>query len=273
MFIDNKYTRWYNSIIDRAKSRGHSTRKMAKIDLGYVELHHIIPKSLGGPNNADNLVYLSAREHFICHWLLVKMVCGLALKKMKKALVRMRHSCKDHQRYDTPITSRVFVKYRPMAARAHGDMLQGRKQSSSHVEKRMQSKSANSKHAGREYTFYHIDGMIETCTPQELETKYNLPKKSMYRIISDDIEEVGVSKSMYGWRLTPEPLKFRGNNSGSNNPKYITTTFLFEHLDGRRERCTPNELRTKYNLHAGSMSWLLRGKLNKVGGWKIVTDV
>ena len=37
----------------------------------YTECHHILPKSLGGSNDKSNLVNLLAREHFICHKLLV----------------------------------------------------------------------------------------------------------------------------------------------------------------------------------------------------------
>lgn len=65
MYLQNKYTRWYYNIISAAQSR--------RID-GYTEKHHIIPKSLGGTNKKENLVSLTAREHFICHWLLTKMI-------------------------------------------------------------------------------------------------------------------------------------------------------------------------------------------------------
>lgn len=40
---------------------------------GYTENHHIIPRSLGGSDDEDNIVALSAREHFLCHYLLAKM--------------------------------------------------------------------------------------------------------------------------------------------------------------------------------------------------------
>lgn len=60
MYLQNKYTQCYYNIVNRAKAREQ---------LGYVEKHHIIPKSLGGKDTADNLVKLTAREHFICHWL------------------------------------------------------------------------------------------------------------------------------------------------------------------------------------------------------------
>lgn len=64
-FLDNKYSRWYYAIIAKARCR---------TTYDYTEKHHIIPKSLRGTNNAENLVLLTAREHFICHWLLTKMV-------------------------------------------------------------------------------------------------------------------------------------------------------------------------------------------------------
>lgn len=39
----------------------------------YGEVHHIIPKSEGGDNSNENLVRLSAREHYIAHLLLAKI--------------------------------------------------------------------------------------------------------------------------------------------------------------------------------------------------------
>lgn len=38
----------------------------------YRENHHIRPRCLGGSDDAENLVSLSARQHFIAHWLLWK---------------------------------------------------------------------------------------------------------------------------------------------------------------------------------------------------------
>ena len=77
MYLDNKYTFWYNSIISNANNRSTN---------GYTETHHIIPRSLGGSNSEDNLVKLTAREHFICHLLLPKMTEGQLKHKMIHAL-------------------------------------------------------------------------------------------------------------------------------------------------------------------------------------------
>jgi len=40
---------------------------------GYSERHHILPKSMGGTDEDDNLVYLSLREHVLAHHLLWRM--------------------------------------------------------------------------------------------------------------------------------------------------------------------------------------------------------
>lgn len=39
----------------------------------YCERHHIIPKSEGGLDEPDNLVNLTAREHYVAHLLLAKI--------------------------------------------------------------------------------------------------------------------------------------------------------------------------------------------------------
>jgi ribosomal protein L35 len=79
IFIDNKYTRWYHSII---KQRAIKDRRRKG------EVHHIIPESFyknrtrsgpagwldGDPDSPDNLVKLNGHDHAWCHWLLTKMV-------------------------------------------------------------------------------------------------------------------------------------------------------------------------------------------------------
>lgn len=53
---------------------------------GYTERHHIIPKCRGGSDDHDNIVRLTAREHFIAHALLARMhggVLWLAVIRMK----------------------------------------------------------------------------------------------------------------------------------------------------------------------------------------------
>jgi hypothetical protein len=135
--LTNKYSKTYFTITSNAKQR---------ITEGYTETHHIIPQSLGGSNDKDNLVELTAREHFICHWLLIKMTEGEDRGKMLYALQGMKAENKFQQRYHTKITARVYEKYRLEHAENHSKRMKGRKawnkgipQTEEHKEKNRQA--------------------------------------------------------------------------------------------------------------------------------------
>lgn len=64
------YQKIYDQIIERAQSQNRIRLKIGHPDRIYYEKHHIIPKCMGGDNSKENLVLLTAREHFIVHWLL-----------------------------------------------------------------------------------------------------------------------------------------------------------------------------------------------------------
>lgn len=89
-FLNNKWTKIYFQLIEK-RSQILLTKKSC-----YCEKHHIIPKSLGGSNNKDNIVVLTAREHFIAHLLLTKMVSNHKdFIKMNWALHNMNGIRKD----------------------------------------------------------------------------------------------------------------------------------------------------------------------------------
>lgn len=102
MYLLNKYTKWYNNIIQRAKSRSLT---------GYKEHHHIIPKSLGGSDLKENLVDLTAREHFVCHFLLTKMTSSRAKEKMVYAVWSMANQ-ENSQQVRHKISSRIYQQLR-----------------------------------------------------------------------------------------------------------------------------------------------------------------
>ena len=69
LIIENNkawYKKTYNSLIETRKSRGLDK---ATLDY-YTERHHIIPRCMGGKDEDDNYVLLTAREHIIAHMLL-----------------------------------------------------------------------------------------------------------------------------------------------------------------------------------------------------------
>lgn len=82
MLKNCKYTTWYYSIVNKAQQQSRIKLKRSDPLYIYYERHHILPRSLGGLNNTDNLVLLTPREHFVCHWLLTKMTSGESHQKM-----------------------------------------------------------------------------------------------------------------------------------------------------------------------------------------------
>jgi hypothetical protein len=94
MFKQNKYTKTYYSIIHKARNELRNKKQ------GYFEIHHIIPKCAPfcGSNKKDNLVLLTAKEHFICHMLLTKMCDSEGKYKMICALNNMSRVSKNQNR-------------------------------------------------------------------------------------------------------------------------------------------------------------------------------
>jgi len=119
MFNESKYTTWYFSIIKNAKLKNNHT--------GYIERHHIIPRSFGGDGTKNNLVKLTAREHFICHLLLTKMTNGVNRHKMLHAFMLMKGKTDKQQRY---INSRLFDSIK----KEFGEIIRNKKLGSKHTQ-------------------------------------------------------------------------------------------------------------------------------------------
>lgn len=77
-YAESRYFKIYENIVVRAKLRlSTHDKKSAKILLGYVEKHHIYPNCVCSATEAKdkhNLVFLTAKEHYIVHLLLPKFL-------------------------------------------------------------------------------------------------------------------------------------------------------------------------------------------------------
>lgn len=58
------YNLHYNLLIEKSKNRNRPD---------ICERHHILPKSMGGNNKKENIVYLTPKEHYVAHHLLWKI--------------------------------------------------------------------------------------------------------------------------------------------------------------------------------------------------------
>ena len=113
----NKYETWYAAITKRGQDRHTDS---------YTESHHIIPRSLGGNDEPTNITKLTAREHFICHWLLTKIYReGEAHWKMLNALRIMRAENAKQTRYSNRITARVYTNLKEEYSKLQSEKMMG----------------------------------------------------------------------------------------------------------------------------------------------------
>ena len=106
-----------------------NNRRDNPITEGYMEKHHILPRSLGGSDNNDNLINLTAKEHFIAHLLLTKTYKKKSVEyyKMIKAFWCMRYYKGDHQnRY---VSSNEYSWLREEFSKAQSKLQEGEKNS------------------------------------------------------------------------------------------------------------------------------------------------
>lgn len=185
IFRTNKYSRWYFDIVQIATNE---QRKKSK-DV-YYERHHIVPKSLGGDNSKENLVLLTAREHFICHWLLTKMVSGSdQYHKMACALNNMTWNCPKH---DRQFSSRHYEIARTIFGKSMTAKNKGRKHNKDTIAKMCRSRK----------TYYFIDPDGNEVITSDIRT-FCSENNLTYTIMSS-LHNGNYYKSSYrGWFKNP----------------------------------------------------------------------
>lgn len=206
-FLDNKYTRWYTSIIENRKTNSFT---------GYGENHHIIPKCCGGDNSKNNIVRLSAREHFICHLLLTKMVDDMHIKrKLTYALNRMTSSNK--------YTPRTYPsRYYTLARQKHAEMMTGENNymyGKSHSEEARQKMSIAAKNQERlEATEETRRRISESLSGKQKTTDH---RKSISVAMKDNEKICGENNHMHGKKHSTKTIqKMSKKKQASNNPMY-----------------------------------------------------
>ena len=104
----------YRQIYNRLVMRTRPTPE------GYTEQHHIIPRCLGGSDKSENLVTLTAKEHYLAHLLLVKIYPGHS-GIVKAAMMMVVCSGRGQER----ITGRRYEWLKILHAKAMSDSQRG----------------------------------------------------------------------------------------------------------------------------------------------------
>jgi hypothetical protein len=143
-YLENKYSKAYFRIIANARLRPVPFTHWRKRHLNdqYYEAHHEHPSALGGTDTVENLVFLTAKEHFVVHLLLTKMLEGPELKSMQYALNHMLKIPKKMQDLRYVPTGRTFE----IARRAAADAARGNKETAAKISASHTGKTLSEEH-------------------------------------------------------------------------------------------------------------------------------
>lgn len=179
------YQKIYQNIIKKAKAREI---------IGYKEIHHILPRCMGGNDESYNLVKLTAKEHFICHLLLIKIYPDEYL--LKFALNMMLKSNKSQKR----IVSRSYNRYKIYNSEALSKLHKGKPKSEEHKRKisesnkgktfSIETRNKQSKwQKGKEKPWLKGRKFSEATRKKMSENNYYLGKIPNYKFTAKDREK------------------------------------------------------------------------------------
>lgn len=222
---------------------------------GYSERHHIVPRALGGGDEPENLIRLTAADHLFAHLLLAKIHGGkmwyamIFMFRPAKQLVgvsrgkRLRHIAAFIRREQIRIQT---GKLRPDVSVA----LRGKPKSEAH--RRNISKA-------------------RMGWRDSYETRAKKSEALRNRVHSPE-RNAKLSAALKGRERSPEhsakiAAKAKGRYIGSANPRYDGTIRSFQHEDGRIERATKFELAQKYGLNRTCLNFVINGNRRQTKGW------
>lgn len=220
------YQNLYDKIIKKYKKLN-----LTKKDNRYLERHHIIPKSMGGTNDAENLVNLTGKAHFICHLLLSKIKYDNPKihQKMVYAFHLMIHMNSPGQ--DRPdkskLTSRIYNNVR--------------KEYKEIISEKMRILNT---------------GIIRSEeTRRKMSLAHKGERNSMYGRTGDLHP-----KGMLGKKHTEETKnQIRGSLSGENNPMYgkeVSIETRKKIGNANRGRIKTDEVRNKLSISSSNRIWI-----------------
>lgn len=220
--------------------------KNQKID-GYFERHHILPKSLGGDNSKENLINLTARQHFIAHKLLWMAYRGSQMGRAFYSMCNIRKSYVGSKEYEL---ARIEV------AKATSEL--GKKSKGRVTPDQVREKQKLAM-AGRKLSASHVLALKSRVFTEETREKMSLAQRG--KVMSSDAK-LKISRAKKGKSLTQEhKLKLSIAHAGRPKKKMSeeTKARISATLKGRQ---TSEETRNKLSLKAKEQ-WAL-ARENKI---------
>lgn len=246
------YSRIYSEFI--------ADRKAKPEPKGYTERHHILPRSLGGGDEPENLIRLTAEDHIFAHLLLAKAHGGamwfaltimlkparqLGIANRGKRAIYIAALAKREQ------SRRQLGKKRPDVSRA----LAGRPKSEAHRASLSVARS----------------GWRDTPeTKAKKSAAMNNP--AVQKRIFTVTRAAKISAALRGRERTLEHCaaiarKAKGRYAGTANPRHDRTLRTFIHADGRIEVLTKFEMGQRHGLNRTCLNHVIAGQRRHTKGW------
>lgn len=188
MFLQNKYSKLYYKIIDRAKQRQQKTPLSY-----YTETHHILPKSLGGDNSSNNLIVLTARKHFIVHHLLTKFTIDNARSKMWIAYHFFFNGKNLNEHRNYKITARMYERVKLEISKVKQEMWED-----SVLAQQFREQSNKTK---QEILDWIVEHKYNFLNPDGTYTEINYrPSATENPQTKDQLYEDSLAQRLYGYR-------------------------------------------------------------------------
>lgn len=202
---------------------------------GYTERHHILPRSLGGGDEPENLIRLTAEDHYFAHLLLAKMHGG----RMASAVMLLVQCC------NGPMGDRLRLRRKYAAARL--------------ITARMLAeewaKDKNPLFNGECYEWVNYrTGKEEYATLYDMHQRYGASRGSWTAVAS------GTRPSIKGWLLKSRLATHSRSEKGK--------TFSFVNRDGRSFTGTQVAFCGAHGVNAASASRIIRQGSVTVCGWR-----
>lgn len=153
---------------------------------GYFEAHHIVPRSMGGSDDADNMINLTARQHFVAHWMLARAMGGSAAR----AFFMMSNFGKYGQ-----VNSTTYAIARQKYAEQVSQQLKG-KPSQCKFSEETKQKMRDAK-LGKKLTPEHIEKMRQTRIGKKMPLEFGKKVSQAKR---------GIATRGSGWSHSEETL-------------------------------------------------------------------
>lgn len=227
------YARIYSEFI--------ADRRERQEPAGYSEVHHILPRSLGGGDEAENLIRLTPEDHYFAHLLIAKMHGGTQWT----AVVMMGTSRRDGERR--------WVRQRYMYGAA-------RRRSAERLSELNSGQPGkrgadNGMHDPSEADWVNVDtGETRTATKWAMWSEFGGCRAHWTSAVN------GNRKTTMGWTPHPSAVRVRSSKGKS---------FEFANDNGERFAGTQGEFASRFGFSVATASRIARGAQVSRCGWRV----